>query len=275
MDKETWRCSICDCRWEETSNRYSKECLFGIELCSKHHSQMKFKGYITDDTKSRRYEKRICDICGDTNMVSQMRVDNEYRGYLLCNRHSIQLKQKGFIQDWTSADGNKIEIKEDYAEIMLYDKEGIVVASSKIDIEDIEKVSSFRWSLNNKGYISSSKAGLLHRHLVNYDIVDHINRDKTDNRKKNLRSATKSENAMNINRRIDNKSGIIGVGWSENTSKWYVSVQVKNKKITKSDFLNKEDAIRQRLEWEHKYFKEFAPQRHLFEEYGIGVEKDV
>lgn len=36
-----------------------------------------------------------------------------------------------------------------------------------------------------------------------------------------------------------------------------------------SRFVNKEDAIRARLRAERQYFGEFAPQRHLFEEYGI------
>ena len=34
-------------------------------------------------------------------------------------------------------------------------------------------------------------------------------------------------------------------------------------------FSDKEDAIKARLQAEAKYFKEFAPQRHLFKQYGI------
>lgn len=34
-------------------------------------------------------------------------------------------------------------------------------------------------------------------------------------------------------------------------------------------FSDKEDAIKARLQAEAKYFKKFAPQRHLFKQYGI------
>ena len=34
-------------------------------------------------------------------------------------------------------------------------------------------------------------------------------------------------------------------------------------------FDNKDDAIRARLNAEVKYFGEFAPQKHLYEQYGI------
>lgn len=37
-------------------------------------------------------------------------------------------------------------------------------------------------------------------------------------------------------------------------------------------FDNKDDAIKARLYAEQKYFKEFAPQKHLYEQYGIIVE---
>jgi hypothetical protein len=43
------------------------------------------------------------------------------------------------------------------------------------------------------------------------------------------------------------------------------------KQIHLGMFENKEDAIKARLEAEAKYFGDFAPQRHLFEQYKINV----
>lgn len=45
--------------------------------------------------------------------------------------------------------------------------------------------------------------------------------------------------------------------------------EVENKEIYLGAFASKDDAIKTRLEAEAKHFGEFAPQRHLFEEYGI------
>ena len=47
---------------------------------------------------------------------------------------------------------------------------------------------------------------------------------------------------------------------------------VLNKKdIYLGRYSNKEDAMKARFEAEIKYFGEFAPQRHLFEQYGINI----
>ena len=53
-------------------------------------------------------------------------------------------------------------------------------------------------------------------------LVDHINRDTRDNKKCNLRLATKSTNAMNTKIRKDNTSGIKGVTWSKKLLKWQI-----------------------------------------------------
>lgn len=46
-----------------------------------------------------------------------------------------------------------------------------------------------------------------------------------------------------------------------------ITVNYKNKRL--GVYQNKKDAIRARLKSEIEYFGEFAPQRHLFKEYGI------
>ena len=99
---------------------------------------------------------------------------------------------------------------------------------------------------------------------------DHINRNTLDNRMSNLRPATFAENARNISISKNNSSGIIGVGWNKVMSKWHVRITVDYNSIELGFFANKTDAIIARLCAELKYYgKEFAPQRHLFEEYGI------
>lgn len=71
-----------------------------------------------------------------------------------------------------------------------------------IDKEDIPKIqlpSGSYWFENVDGYIQANKPyTLLHRKIMNPDknlVVDHINFIKNDNRKKNLRVVTKSQNS--------------------------------------------------------------------------------
>lgn len=60
-----------------------------------------------------------------------------------------------------------------------------------------------------------------------------------------------------------------GVMWSKCCNKWVAQITVNYKNIHLGTFEDKEDAIKRRLKAEKEYFKEYAPQQHLFEKYGI------
>ena len=55
---------------------------------------------------------------------------------------------------------------------------------------------------------------------------------------------------------------------------WQVYISVDKKKIHLGWCSNKEEAIKIRLLAESKYYGEFAPQKHLFEEYGINTQQN-
>ena len=60
--------------------------------------------------------------------------------------------------------------------------------------------------------------------------VDHINRDKLDNRRANLRFATASQgNANRVNAR--NTSGYRGVRWHKGNGRWFAAICVNRKHI--------------------------------------------
>ena len=86
-----------------------------------------------------------------------------------------------------------------------------------VDEEDVEKVLKYSWSYSTNGYlVTKDKQGhhlALSRYIMNAGDspldVDHINRDKSDNRKCNLRMCTRTQN--NYNRVSNNFMGIKGV----------------------------------------------------------------
>lgn len=56
--------------------------------------------------------------------------------------------------------------------------------------------------------------------------IDHVNRNKSDNRITNLREVTISENAQNIGLKRSNKSGYTGVRWNIKRAKWVAHIKV-------------------------------------------------
>jgi len=58
------------------------------------------------------------------------------------------------------------------------------------------------------------------------DQIDHINRDRTDNRIVNLRNVSNAENARNRGLHKKNISGTAGVSWKASRNKWLARVKV-------------------------------------------------
>jgi len=83
--------------------------------------------------------------------------------------------------------------------------------------------------------------------------IDHINRDGRDNRISNLREVTRSENTFNQGLRMDNKSGVKGVRWRADRSKWEARVKALGSVQVLGLFDTKEEAVTVRLKAEVTY----------------------
>lgn len=195
-----------------------------------------------------------------------------------CQRHYSQLRNNGKLLDINPNrsfnDKNEIRINKELncGELIVYDNKNYQKAITLIDLEDIEKIKDIKWCQTNE-YISS-QYGFLHRFLMNCNnknlVVDHINHNKLDNRKENLRVCTQKENCRNLSLSSKNTSGVIGVNLDK-TNKWKAIIMVDNKNIVLGYYDNKDDAIKERLKAEVYYFKDFAPQKHLFKDYSIDI----
>ena len=151
---------------------------------------------------------------------------------------------------------NIITIKNGYAEIQTVKGEIII-----IDISDVDKCKEHSWSIDSKGYPSSGGKGLrttrLHRFLLQPPKgmqVDHINHNKLDNRRCNLRIVTNQQNHFNRPLNSNNSSGVKGVYWNKQCQKWCSQITINGKTISGGLFNNLNDAILKRIELENKYF---------------------
>lgn len=83
--------------------------------------------------------------------------------------------------------------------------------------------------------------------------IDHINHIKTDNRAINLRVVTHKENGRNTSKPSNNTSGVVGVHWRKDRSKWQCHIKVDGKKLNLGCFSCLDEATKVRKEAEVKY----------------------
>jgi hypothetical protein len=249
----------------------NKVSLFGDKFyCDKHRKQMKRNGKITHIKAFKKPLPENCIVEGCTNKPV---------GNKMCSKHYNQFKKYGKLIE-TRYDRNEIVTYDTYAEIILKNKDLKEIGRVKIDIDIIDKIKEYKWHIISSGYAYCSVLKLLlHRYIMNlnkddYFFIDHINRDKLDCRRCNLRISDKITNSQNQSIRKDNASGIIGVSKTKN-GKWRAYIHkhqgenIKSKYIQIGTFNCKEEAIRNRLLAEIEYFGDFSPQKHLFEKYKL------
>lgn len=83
-------------------------------------------------------------------------------------------------------------------------------------------------TFNKETYYIHQIVFLMHHGYIP-EIVDHIDRNPSNNRIENLRASNKSLNACNSKLRSDNSSGHRGVAWSKVSKKWQVYLHLKNR----------------------------------------------
>lgn len=128
---------------------------------------------------------------------------------------------------------------------------------AKIEDADYESLSLYNWFLGKNGYAYRSgkmknsvrgKAVYLHREIMGFPdgAVDHINRDKLDCRRSNLRCASKSQNALNAGVPSDNTSGHRGIDFDTSRRKWCARIKISGRQYNLGRHDDKLDAVRMR-----------------------------
>lgn len=146
-----------------------------------------------------------------------------------------------------------------------------------VDLKNFDKIKDYCWYEQKGGagslktHIPKSQKIISMHQMLGFKNYDHIDRNELNNLESNLRPATYQENARNHSLLSNNTSGFTGVSWDKKMSKWRSYIVINKQQIHLGLYINKEDAVIARLKAEAKYYGEFAPQRHLFDEYGISI----
>jgi hypothetical protein len=88
--------------------------------------------------------------------------------------------------------------------------------------------------------------------------IDHLNRNRSDNRPCNLRLANSLQNARNASRRVDNPSGYKGVTFDSRSGKWRARINTGRKCEFLGYFTDRDAAHDAYASAAHRYHKEFA-----------------
>lgn len=98
----------------------------------------------------------------------------------------------------------------------------------------------------------------LHTFLTGWSLVDHRNGDTLDNRRENLREATRSQNSRNAGRRADNTSGFKGVSWHSGSRLWRAYITVNGQREELGSHKSPIEAARAYDAAAREHFGEFA-----------------
>lgn len=135
---------------------------------------------------------------------------------------------------------------------------------AEVSKEDHIFLAGFYWCRNTGGYVQGLVDGtheLMHRAVaerMGLDLsadIDHIDRNKLNNRRENLRAATRSQNKA-WSGYSKSKSGYRGV--SQRGNKWMAQITAKQKTLCLGTFDTPEKAHAAYCEAAKKHFGEFA-----------------
>lgn len=222
----------------------------------------------------------ICDCGSNKNVVAQA-------NSIKCGK----IKSCGCLHKESASKCGKKNKKYNKFQLNLFDQHGeygIGYCSNTgsefyFDMNDYEKIKDYCWTESTKSTneyrVLSAWDNVAKKHVKMHQLLDcagwdHIDRNPFNNRRMNLRPATAQENSRNRSIAINNTTGIVGIYFRKDINKWVAQININDRSIHLGYFLNKIDAIKARLNAESQYFREFAPQRHLFKQYGITTQNE-
>ncbi len=137
-----------------------------------------------------------------------------------------------------------------------------------VDDCDFEYLSQWKWTYGNRGYVfrkeyPDKKQNTIWMHRIIMSTpdgmqTDHINGDRLDNRRCNLRLASNIQTGQNQKKRRIGQSGYRGVTLNKSTFKWQAQIQVWGKKIYLGLYDTREEAFHAYQEASTKHRGEFA-----------------
>ena len=101
--------------------------------------------------------------------------------------------------------------------------------------------------VNKRYYLLHRLVFLYHHGYLPENHVDHIDRDRSNNRIENLREVSHTCNLRNTGNHCTNTSGIKGVSWDASKNKWTATIMVSKRSFHLGRFTDFTEAVAHRL----------------------------
>lgn len=134
-----------------------------------------------------------------------------------------------------------------------------------VDDEDFEELSKYKWHYTKVGYAAgrceSNNLVYMHRVIMLTPkglYTDHVNHNKLDNRKENLRICSNKENCRSSILNKNNTSGYKGVSFNKHAGLWRAYIMVDYKEVHLGLYKNPIDAAIEYNKKAIEYFGNYA-----------------
>ena len=245
-------CERCKKEYKPTAaiQKFCRDCqpIKDKERKQKHYMKLHPNAYIEKP-------KEFCVICGEKKAAS-------FNGLPYCNKHWLRMYTHGTPHLIERKSKNKYSISGDIA--ICHTAKG---ESFLLDKEDVGRCLQYSWCFDPRGYLAATTGTgihkVLHRFVLNLqdfdgNVVDHINGNKGDNRKSNLRICTHAENGRNLKKKKNNTSGFPGVEITK-SGRFSATIMIDGMSKGLGTYKTFEEAKQARSSGELKYYGAFSP----------------
>ena len=214
-----------------------------------------------------------CEVC-KRPLKKKLKV----AGLVVCKKHKRQFEKYGKFLDKIQRnifDLNDFTVdkKNQTATFSLYNQRCQKIGSFIIDLEDLPVVRYKKWRISHGQPMTGLPAKKTDRSvahvILNHDVknsslvVDHIDGNTFNNRKKNLRLVTQCNNTKNQCLNKKNTSGFKGIYFDKRKGNWAGEIRFNEKRFHFTRKKDKREVVYQRFIAEKLLYKEFARKSEL------------